>query len=122
MAEKTIAGEPRTALILPKGQPSWTNEPRVGDWEAELVIGQGHKGAIVTLSERRSRRYLALAIVCKTGDLTTQAITTLSATFKNWTHSITYVNGQEFSGHAAIAKALDCQGFFARPTIVGNGD
>ncbi len=88
---------------------------RVGDWEADLVIGRGHKGAIVTLAERRSRLYLALPILRKTVDLTTWAITTLLATFKDWTHTITYDNGREFSGHAAIAKALDCQGFFARP-------
>lgn len=88
---------------------------RVGDWEADLVIGRGHKGAIVTLAERRSRLYLALPILRKTAELTTQAITTLLAAFKDWTHTITYDNGREFNGHAAIAKALDCQGFFARP-------
>lgn len=56
---------------------------RVGDWEADLVIGRGHKGAIVTLAERRSQLYLALPILRKTVDLTTWAITTLLATFKD---------------------------------------
>jgi IS30 family transposase len=88
---------------------------RVGDWEADLVIGRGHQGAIVTLAERRSRLYLALPIVRKTADLTTRAITSLLAAFKDWTHTITYDNGREFNGHVTIAKALDCQGFFARP-------
>lgn len=88
---------------------------RVGDWEADLVIGRGHQGAIVTLAERRSRLYLALPIERKTADLTTRAITSLLAAFKDWTHTITYDNGREFNGHATIAKALDCQGFFARP-------
>lgn len=88
---------------------------RVGDWEADLVIGRGHKGAIVTLAERRSRLYLALPILRKTAELTTRAITTLLAAVKDWTHTITYDNGREFNGHATIAKALACQGFFARP-------
>ncbi|MCZ6799277.1 MAG: IS30 family transposase, partial [Nitrospirae bacterium] len=56
-----------------------------------------------------------MPIVRKTADLTTQAITTLLRAFKNWTHTITYDNGRAFSGHAAIAKALNCQGFFTRP-------
>ena len=88
---------------------------RVGDWEADLVIGRGQQGAIVTLAERRSRLYLALPILRKTADLTTRAITSLLAAFKDWTHTITYDNGREFNGHATIAKALACQGFFARP-------
>ena len=79
------------------------------------MIGRGHKGAIVTLVERRSRLYLALPILCKTAGLTTQGIRTLLAALKDWVHTITYANGQECSGHAAIAKALNCQGFFARP-------
>jgi len=88
---------------------------RVGDWEADLIIGKDHQGAIVTLAERRSRLFLALPILRKTADLTTQAIIALLATWKDWIHTITYDNGREFSGHATIAKALDCQGFFARP-------
>ncbi|MDH3503412.1 MAG: IS30 family transposase [Nitrospirota bacterium] len=51
---------------------------RVGDWEADLIIGKDHHGAIVTLAERRSRLFLALPILRKTAELTTQAITTLS--------------------------------------------
>lgn len=47
--------------------------------------------------------------------MTTPAITALLAALKDWVHTITYDKGREFSGHAASAKALDCQGFFARP-------
>lgn len=93
---------------------------RVGDWEADLVIGRGHQGASVTLAERRSRLYLALPIVRKTADLTTRAITSLLAAFKDWTHTITYDNGREFNGHATIAKVLDCQGFLLARTTVGS--
>ncbi len=88
---------------------------RVGDWEADLVMGKEHQGAIVTLAERRSRLFLALPILRKTAELTTRAIITLLAAFKDWTYTITYDNGREFSGHEAIAQTLDCQGFFARP-------
>lgn len=88
---------------------------RIGDWEADLVIGKGHKGAIVTLAERRSRLYLALPIVRKTAELATAGITRLLTGLKDWVHTITYDNGREFCGHKVIAKALDCDNFFARP-------
>lgn len=88
---------------------------RVGDWEADLVIGKGHKGAIVTLAERRSRLYLALPIAHKTKELTTAAITALLASLKCFVHTITYDNGREFNGHMDISNQLNCKGFFARP-------
>ena len=79
-------------------------------------MGKGPQGAIVTLAERRSRLFLALPILRKTAELTTRAIPTLFAALKDWIHTITSDNGRECSGHAAMAKALDCQGFFARPS------
>ena len=77
----------------------------MGDWEADLIIGKDHQGAIVTLAERRTRLVLALPIWRKTAELTTQAITFLLGAWKDWIHTITYDNGREFSGHATIAKA-----------------
>lgn len=62
---------------------------RVGDWEADLIIGKDHHGAIVTLAERRSRLFLALPILRKTADLTTRAMTTLLGAWKDWIHTIT---------------------------------
>ena len=91
------------------------NRIRVGDWEADLVIGKGHKGAFVTLAERRSRLYLALPMARKTMELTTAAITILLTSFKDFVHTITYDNGREFSGHMDVSDQLKCKGFFARP-------
>ena len=91
------------------------DKTRIGDWEADTVIGKGHKGAIVTLAERRSRLYLAMPIVRKTAELTHAAITTLLAAFKQHVHTITYDNGREFARHSKIAIDLECDGYFARP-------
>ncbi|MDD5115377.1 MAG: hypothetical protein PHC94_15290 [Methylobacter sp.] len=35
---------------------------RLGDWEADTMIGKGHKGALVTLDERKSKLRLALPV------------------------------------------------------------
>ncbi len=47
---------------------------RIGDWEADCVIGKGHQGVFATLAERKSRLYLALRIKIKTARETNAAI------------------------------------------------
>ena len=71
---------------------------RLGDWEADLVMGKAHQGAIVTLAERCCKLYLASPIVRKTAALTSQAITDLLSDFNAVVHTITYDNGREFNG------------------------
>ena len=88
---------------------------RLGDWEADLVIGKAHQGAIVTLAERCCRLYLACPIVRKTAALTSQAITDLLSDFKDVVHTITYDNGREFNHHQDINQALACDSYFAKP-------
>jgi len=41
------------------------NKERIGDWEGDTVIGKGHKGALVTLTERASRYTLASMLPSK---------------------------------------------------------
>lgn len=36
---------------------------RIGDWEADTVIGKGHKGVLVTLSERHSKLNLIARVL-----------------------------------------------------------
>jgi IS30 family transposase len=42
---------------------------RFGDWEADLVIGAGHKQALVTINERISRYSLIAHVPFKTAEL-----------------------------------------------------
>ena len=88
---------------------------RVGDFEADTVIGGKHKGAIVTLAERRTRLFFAFPIFKKTAELTNDAIIRLLTPIKQYVHTITFDNGREFSMHQAIAEALDCDNYFAKP-------
>ena len=41
------------------------NRERVGDWEADTIIGKNHKGAIVTLDDRKSKLRLAFPLLGK---------------------------------------------------------
>ena len=46
---------------------------RIGDWEADTVIGKGHQGVLVTLAERCSKRTLIAPVPSKCADCSGQA-------------------------------------------------
>jgi IS30 family transposase len=47
-------------------RPEEANErKRVGDWEADTIIGKNHKGVIVTLDDRKSKLRLAAPLQSK---------------------------------------------------------
>ncbi|MCY4201641.1 MAG: IS30 family transposase [Aestuariivita sp.] len=86
---------------------------RVGDWEADTVIGKGHRGALVTLVDRMSKLVLIQKVNRKTAAAVGAAINTLLAPYP--VQTITADNGKEFAGHEALARTLAAQFFFARP-------
>lgn len=88
---------------------------RVGDWEADTIIGKNHRGAIVTLDERKSKLRLAAPLSGKKALPVTQAIIELLEPVKAFVETITFDNGKEFSLHELISKELDCDAYFAKP-------
>jgi IS30 family transposase len=88
---------------------------RVGDYEIDTIIGANHKGAIVSIVERKTM-FVRLALLERTtADHTTAATISLLAPIKNHVHTLTSDNGKEFAQHQIIAQSLDAQFFFARP-------
>ena len=53
---------------------------RLGDWEADTVIGKGHKGVLVTLAERCSRLTLIACKQAKKADVVCVAIIKIAQT------------------------------------------
>ena len=88
---------------------------RVGDWEADTVIGANHKGAIVTLDERVSKLRLALPQIGKFAKETQESIIELLKPFSKFVKTITFDNGKEFAKHIDIASSLECDTYFAKP-------
>ena len=86
---------------------------RVGDWEADTIIGKGKKGAIVTLVDRKSR-FLRMGLV---EQRTKEAVKdTIIALLMNYpVHTITFDNGKEFAAHEEISLQLEAETFFAHP-------
>ena len=95
-------------------RPEWVDfKTRIGDWEADTIIGKGHKGVLVTLAERFSRKTLILPVPSKRANVVRDAIIKLLET--EIVHTITFDNGKEFAYHAEIKKALNSDNYFAHP-------
>jgi len=88
---------------------------RVGDWEADTIIGKNHKGAIVTLDDRKSKLRLAMPTGGKKARNVTDSIISLFKPLKRFVKTLTFDNGKEFSYHEEIAKKLSCDTYFAKP-------
>ena len=114
-------GHPRNRTGIPNRvdideRPEIANRRgRVGDWEADTIIGKNHKGAIVTLDERKSKLRLAAPLKGKKSKLVTEAMTKLLHPFQQFVQTITFDNGKEFVGHELIAENLSCKTYFAKP-------
>lgn len=88
---------------------------RIGDWEADTMIGKGQEGAILTLVERKSlfvqMALLERRLACQ---VKSQMINIL-APYKPYVKTITSDNGSEFSDHQTIAKKLNADFYFTHP-------
>lgn len=88
---------------------------RLGNWEADTVIGKGHRGALVTVEERSTRSMLAHSVRRRTKEETSNALLSMLSPLSAWVLAITCDNGREFSSRMHVAAELDCDGYFARP-------
>ncbi len=91
------------------------NRKRIGDWEADTIIGKNHKGAIVTLDERKSKLRLVAPLQGKKANLVKNAMITLLSPITEFVKTVTFDNEKEFTLHEDIAKDLDCKTYFAKP-------
>jgi IS30 family transposase len=88
---------------------------RLGDWEVDTIIGKGHRQAIVSLTERKSRLALLRKVERKTAQAVSDAVIELLDTLPIQTYTITADNGKEFADHERIARALCTRVYFAHP-------
>lgn len=88
---------------------------RYGDWEGDTIIGARHQGAILSMTERKSKLIRLRVLRGKTAQEVRQASIKLLGPLKARVHTITLDNGKEFCEHEAIAKALSARIYFAHP-------
>jgi transposase, IS30 family len=88
---------------------------RIGDWEIDTVIGQGHRGLLVTAVDRMSKYTIIEAVANKSARTVTKALIRRLRVLKDRVITITADNGKEFSHHEKLSKALDADVYFAKP-------
>ena len=88
---------------------------RIGDWEADTVIGKRGGPVLVTLVERKTR----LSVISKASSRTAQEVKAVIlkrlAPFGSLVQTLTYDNGREFAFHQEIDKELGTNSYFAHP-------
>lgn len=88
---------------------------RIGDWEADTLVGAQRKSALFTATERKSKLELACKLANKSAaELHTQCVQ-LWSSYAERIFTITLDNGKEFCEHEAIARELGARVYFAHP-------
>jgi transposase, IS30 family len=102
-----ISIEQRPAVVAAKS--------RLGDWEADTIIGARHKGAILSCTERKSKLTLLRKLERKGAAEVERNFIDLLRPCAGQVHTITVDNGSEFSHHQRIAAQLETDIYFAHP-------
>jgi len=97
-------------------RPEVVNErSRIGDWEADTVIGKQGGAVLVTLVERKTR----WSMIGKASDRTAKKVRAVIIKrllpMTSHVKTLTYDNGKEFALHQEIDKELQSNGYFAHP-------
>lgn len=88
---------------------------RVGDWEADTIIGAAHRQAILSLVERKSKLVRLRKVERNTAAGVASASLALLGAVRTRVHTITSDNGREFAAHERIAAGLRAKFYFAHP-------
>jgi IS30 family transposase len=87
----------------------------IGDLEIDLMIGAGHKGALLTINDRATGVAKIRILKSKEATEVNQAIID---TLQDWTpflKTITSDNGKEFAQHQKVSQILEIDYYFAKP-------
>lgn len=88
---------------------------RIGDFEIDLIIGKGHKGAQLTIVDRMTSFTIIQTLTSKRADEVQKAIVAALKPYKQIVKTITNDNGKEFSLHKITAKQLKASVYFCNP-------
>ncbi len=96
---------------IPERPAEVESRERVGDREADTIIGRGHSGAVVPLVDRALRYTYSRRVDRRTSSAVSAAMPAMPPPSGTPVHTVTADNGREFAGHAGVAEALKA-GFF----------
>ena len=88
---------------------------QVGHWECDTMVGDSHKGAVVTMVERKSGYGVMVEVTNKTSELVISAIVDMLKSMSARVKTLTFENGKEFSANAHIDEQRQSTTYLARP-------
>ena len=86
---------------------------RFGDLEVDLIIGESHKEAIVTINDRASGMLKMKKSKSKEAEVVKKIIVELLEEWKPFIQTMTSDNGKEFAGHEFVTEMLNIDYYFA---------
>jgi len=96
-------------------RPAVVNEQkRLGDWEGDTIVGARHKGAVITLVDRKSGYTLLAGLPKREALLLSEQATRLLNSVPH-AKTLTLDNGKEFAKHAKIRNETRAEIYFAHP-------
>ena len=88
---------------------------RLGDWEADTIVGKPGKAVLVSLVDRRSRLTRLAKAPRKAAAEVEHAMARVLEPLVDRVHTVTCDNGSEFARHLSLSFSLKAQFFFAHP-------
>jgi IS30 family transposase len=87
----------------------------IGDLEIDLMIGAGHKGALLTINDRATGMARIRILKSKEATEVNQAIIDALQDWTPFLKTITSDNGKEFAQHQKVSETLQVDYYFAKP-------
>jgi transposase, IS30 family len=102
-------------VMIADRPPEVETKERYGDWEGDTIIGANHKGAILTLTERKSKFTYMEKLEGKTAKCVENAVVNFFKRTGMPCETITFDNGKEFTNHQEITQEIGVKIYFANP-------
>ncbi|MES2661909.1 MAG: IS30 family transposase [Pseudomonadota bacterium] len=112
---KTSRGQIKNRVSIDQRPKIVEEKTQIGHWEIDTMIGKNHSGALVTIVERVTRFTVSTRVNRKDAQGVCAATIRLLLPYKDQVLTITSDNGKEFAYHEKIAKAIECDFYFAHP-------
>lgn len=95
-------------------RPDIHDRKQLGHWEGDQIVGVGHKSAIATLVERKTRYTYMIFLKDRTSETMTQAVArTINILIPEARKTMTYDNGMEMANHKWLTENTGMQVYFA---------
>ena len=88
---------------------------RIGDWEGDTIIGARHRGAVITMVERKSAFTVIVPTRRKTASGVRARLTQRMHPLRDRVLTMTVDNGLEWADHRGIATDLKTRVYFTHP-------